>query len=340
MNHLFWAVSILVLEKLLGFRQRCLRSAKETAMDTIRNIKAFLLVARTNSISVAARQLGVVPSVITKRIDRLEDQMGVPLLQRSTRGISLTGAGEARLPRLQTLVTELDAIFQESLVSTSEMEGHLRIKSPTTIAILDLGEMLTRFQIAHPKISIELVMLDRSVNPIEEGFDLAIGALPTSYPGVIDEPLCPYPRVICASPAYLELRPAPQHPRDLVQHDCLTFATTGLNWAFESCRGLINVDVKAKLSANDSQLLLRAAIAGMGIARVASHIAMPSIERGELVTLLPDYPVPEFWVKALIPKNRIDKPAVRQLVGMLKQGFAQGTISQRAQPKESAATLA
>jgi DNA-binding transcriptional LysR family regulator len=311
-------------------------------MDTIRNIKAFLLVARTNSISVAARQLGVVPSVITKRIDRLEDQMGVPLLQRSTRGISLTGAGEARLPRLQTLVTELDAIFQESQVSTSEMEGHLRIKSPTTIAILDLGEMLTRFQIAHPKISIELVMLDRSVNPIEEGFDLAIGALPTSYPGVIDEPLCPYPRVVCASPAYLERRDTPQHPRDLVQHDCLTFATTGLNWTFESRRGLINVDVKAKLSANDSQLLLRAAIAGMGIARIANHIAMPSIERGELVTLLPDYPVPEFWVKALIPKNRIDKPAVRQLVGILKQGFAQGTIGQRARPaaSEHAAPLA
>ena len=311
-------------------------------MDTIRNIKAFLLVARTNSISVAARQLGVVPSVITKRIDRLEDQMGVPLLQRSTRGISLTGAGEARLPRLQTLVTELDAIFLESQVSTSEMEGHLRIKSPTTIAILDLGEMLTRFQIAHPKISIELVMLDRSVNPIEEGFDLAIGALPTSYPGVIDEPLCPYPRVVCASPAYLERCDIPQHPRDLVQHDCLTFATTGLNWTFESRRGLINVDVKAKLSANDSQLLLRAAIAGMGIARIANHIAMPSIERGELVTLLPDYPVPEFWVKALIPKNRIDKPAVRQLVGILKQGFAQGTIGQRTRPaaSERAAPLA
>jgi DNA-binding transcriptional LysR family regulator len=299
-------------------------------MDTIRNIKAFLLVTRTGSISIAARQLGVVPSVITKRIDRLEDQMGVRLLQRSTRGISLSAAGEARLSRLQTLVAELDTIFQESQVSASEMEGHLRIKSPTTIAIVSLGEMLTRFQIAHPKISIELVMLDRSVNPIEEGFDIAIGALPTSYPGVIDEPLCPYPRVICASPAYLSRRDAPQHPRDLLQHDCLTFATTGLNWAFQSRRGLINVDVKAKLSANDSQLLLRAAVAGMGIARIASYMAKPSIERGELVTLLPDYPVPEFWVKALIPKNRIEKPAVRQLIGILKQGFSEGGFSEAA----------
>lgn len=291
-------------------------------MDTIQNIKAFLLVARTGSITIAARQLGVVPSVITKRIDRLEDQMRVKLLQRSTRRIALTEAGEARLPRLQAAVTELENIFQESKVSTSEMEGHLRIKCPTTIAILSLGEMLTRFQIAHPRISVELVMLDRSVNPIEEGFDLAIGALPTSYPGVIDEPLCPYPRIICASPAYLERCGAPNHPRDLVQHDCLTFATTGQSWAFESRRGLINVDVKTKLSANDSQLLLRAAVAGMGIARIARHVVKPSLERGELVTLLPDYPVPEFWVKALIPKNRIERPAVRHLLSVLKQGFS------------------
>jgi DNA-binding transcriptional LysR family regulator len=195
-------------------------------------------------------------------------------------------------------------------------------RNQASVAILSLGEMLTRFQVAHPRISIELVILDRSVNPIEEGFDLAIGALPTSYPGMIDEPLCAYPRVICASPAYLERSGTPHHPRDLVQHDCLTFATTGQSWAFEGRRGSINVDVKAKLSANDSQLLLRAAVAGMGIARIARHVVMPSLERGELVTLLPDYPVPEFWVKALIPKNRIERPAVRQLLGILKQGFA------------------
>ena len=112
-----------------------------------------------------------------------------------------------------------------------------------------------------------------------------------------------------------------------MQHDCLTFATTGQSWAFESRRGLINVDVKPKLSANDSQLLLRAAVAGMGIARIARHVVKPSLERGELVTLLPDYPVPEFWVKALIPKNRIERPAVRHLLTVLKKAFADVSIA-------------
>ena len=136
---------------------------------------------------------------------------------------------------------QLDDIFLEFGVSSQEMEGHLRIKSPTTIAISPRRDA-DPFPARHPKISIELVMLDRSVNPIEEGFDIAIGALPTSYPGVIDEPLCPYPRVVCAPRRLFARCGSPQHPRDLVQHDCLTFATTGLNWAFESRRGLINVE--------------------------------------------------------------------------------------------------
>jgi DNA-binding transcriptional LysR family regulator len=162
--------------------------------------------------------------VITKRINRLEDQMQVRLLQRSTRRITLTPEGELRLPRLRAAVSQLDDIFRASAASSAEVEGHLRIKSPTTIAILSLGEVLTRFQLAHPKVRVDLVMLDRSVNPGEEGFDIAIGALPTSYPGVIDEPLCAYPRVLCAAPAYLARHGEPSHPRDLVQHDCLTFA--------------------------------------------------------------------------------------------------------------------
>nr|WP_283816187.1 LysR family transcriptional regulator [Bradyrhizobium manausense] len=286
-----------------------------------------MLVAETGSLTTAARRLGVVPSVITKRINRLEDQMRVRLLQRSTRRITLTAEGETRLPRLRAAVGQLDAVFQDPVVSSEDMEGHLRIKSPTTIAILSLGEVLPHFQLSHPKVSVELVMLDRSVNPVEEGFDIAIGALPTSYLGVIDEPLCAYPRVLCAAPAYLMRCGEPSHPRDLAQHDCLTFATTGLSWGFESRRGLINVEVKARLSANDSQLLLRAALAGMGIARIARHVAQPALSAGQLVPVLVDYPVPEFWIKALVPRNRAERPAIRSLIDALKKHFARSQMA-------------
>src|SRR5436190_16154882 len=127
-------------------------------MDTVLNIKAFLLVAQTGSLTAAARQLGVVPSVISKRIDRLEDQMRVRLLQRSTRRVNLTPEGEIRVARLRTAIGQLDDIFLESGLSSQEIEGHLRIKSPTTIAIVSLSDVLTSFQLVNPKISVELVM--------------------------------------------------------------------------------------------------------------------------------------------------------------------------------------
>ena len=214
-------------------------------MDTIQNIKAFLLVARTGSITIAARQLGVVPSVITKRIDRLEDQMRVKLLQRSTRRIGLTEAGEARLPRLQAAVTELETIFRNPRSRRRKWKDIAdqipRQRSP----ILSLGEMLTRFQVAHPRIEHRAGRRRSFGQSDRRGFRSchrrAANFLSRRDRRARSAPIL---ASICASPAYLERRGAPHHPRDLVQHDCLTFATTGQSWAFESRRGLINVDVK------------------------------------------------------------------------------------------------
>jgi DNA-binding transcriptional LysR family regulator len=202
--------------------------------------------------------------------------------------------------------------------TADRIEGHLRIKCPTTLTILNFGEILSEFQAVNPGISIEIALIDRSVNPVEEGFDLAIGAMPASYANVIDEPLSPYPRVLCAAPSYIARRGEPKHPIDLIDHDCLTFQTTGSTWSFESPRGLINVDVRSRFSANDSQVLHGAACRGLGIATVARYVARPSIESGALVTLLPDYPVPELWLKALVPLNRMKKAGVQSLLRWIK----------------------
>jgi DNA-binding transcriptional LysR family regulator len=143
--------------------------------------------------------------------------------------------------------------------------------------------------------------------------------MPASYANVIDEPLSPYPRVLCAAPSYLAARGEPKHPIDLIDHDCLTFQTTGSTWSFESPRGLINVDVHSRFSANDSQILQAAACRGLGIAMVARYIARPAIERGQLRTLLQDFPVPELWLKALVPTNKMKKVAVQSLLQFIKE---------------------
>ena len=287
-------------------------------MDTLLNIKAFLATARAGSFSAAARQLGVAPSAIVKRINRLEDQMHAQLFIRSTRRLELTEIGERYFPRYQTIVGDVDDALNGASASAGRIEGHLRIKCPTTLTILNFGEILSEFQAVNPGISIEIALIDRSVNPVEEGFDLAIGAMPASYANVIDEPLSPYPRVLCAAPSYLARRGEPKHPIDLIDHDCLTFQTTGSTWSFESPRGLINVDVRSRFSANDSQVLHGAACRGLGIATMARYVARPSIESGTLVTLLADYPVPELWLKALVPLNKMKKASVQSLLRWIK----------------------
>ncbi len=204
-------------------------SQMEKGMDTLLNIKAFLATARAGSFSAAARELGVAPSVIVKRINRLEDQMRAQLFLRSTRKLTLTDTGERYFPRYQTIVGEVENAINGAASATDRIEGHLRVKCPTTLALLNFGEILNDFQVAHPGIAIDLVLIDRSVNPVEEDFDIAIGAMPASYANVIDEPLSPYPRVLCAAPSYLEARGEPKHPIDLIGHDCLTLADDRLD---------------------------------------------------------------------------------------------------------------
>jgi DNA-binding transcriptional LysR family regulator len=287
-------------------------------VNTLLNIKAFLLVARTGSFSGAARELGVAPSVVTKRISRLEEEMGAQLFLRSTRGLNLTDAGEKLLPRYQGLVAELDEIISGAGAPERGIEGHLRIKSPTTITSLYLGTLFAEFQVRHPGVGIEIVLLDRSVNPLEEGFDVVIAARPASYPHVIDVPLCEYRLALCCTPAYLESRGRPEQPSDLIEHDCLTSVLLGSSWLFETERGAVSVEIHSHFHANDGRVVLEAARRGLGIAALPRYLADADLRSGRLVSVLDGYPPAGFWLKALVPRMKIGKPAVSALVNFLK----------------------
>lgn len=288
------------------------------------NIRTFVLVAHSGSFSSAARRMDVAPSVITKRISRLEDQMRVKLFRRSTRQLQLTLIGETYLPRYEAILRDVDEALMGAEVVARQIEGHLRIKAPTTFSISFFAAILSDFQSEHPGVTIDLSLIDRSVNPTEEGYDVAIGALPATYANVVDEPLSPYPRILCAAPDYLEKHGIPRHPSDLAQHVCMTFHATGSTWSFSSPRGLLDVELRSNFSANDSQVLHDLALRGRGIAMVASYIARPSIARGSLVEVLPDFPVQELWLKALVPQSKSRKPTVRALMSFLRDRM-QGT---------------
>ena len=290
-------------------------------MNTLLNIKAFLLVARTGSFSGAARDLGVAPSVVTKRITRLEDEMGAQLFVRSTRALSLTSAGERLLPQYQRLVAELDEIIGAASATERGIEGHLRIKGPTTLTSLFLGPIFCDFHARFPGLTMEIVLLDRSVNPLEESFDLVIGALPASYPNVIDFPLGPYSIALCAAPAYIEAKGAPENPNELIDYDCLTSVLLGNTWVFENAensQSTTSVEVRSKFHVNDTRVLREAARKGIGIAVLPRFLVREDLANGTLVELMPAHPVPTFWMKAVVPRIKMNKPAVSQLVDYLK----------------------
>jgi len=287
-------------------------------MNTLLNIKAFLLVTKDSTFSSAARELGVAPSVITKRITQLESQLGAQLFIRSTRGLTLTDVGEHYLPKFQRLIGELDELIDGDQ-EVFGVEGHLRIKAPTTVTSLFLGSIFSDFLALHPGLTLEVELHDFLVNPMEEGFDLVVAARPASYPSVVDIPLCPYPLSLCCSKAYVEGWGLPQHPSELVEHRCLTSILLGNNWMFKSQRGALNIEVHSLFKANDSRVILEAVRRGLGLAILPSYLAQQDLQSGALIEILEEYPVVEFWLKALVPNMKINKPAVKELVKFLKE---------------------
>ena len=205
------------------------------------------------------------------------------------------------------------------------LEGHLRIKAPTTLATALTSEGCSaEFQAEHPGVSLDVILMDRSVNPLEEGFDLALGAFPVSYPNVQDIPLCQYELVtLLRARRIFGARRAPQHPTELVDYECLTTTLFRTTWVFESSRGALSVEVHSRLHASDSRMLRESALHGLGVAILPRFLAEEALESGALVPLLQDFPVATHWVKALVPRMKMNRPVVRELVAFLKARLQQ-----------------
>jgi DNA-binding transcriptional LysR family regulator len=302
-------------------RDRAIVNSAERIIDTLLTINAFIRVARLGSFTAAARELKAAPSVVTKRISQLEKQLGTRLIVRSTRGLSLTSAGERYLPRFVRLVGVHDEIFNAPEASSRRVEGVLRIQSPPTITSMFMGTILTNFQMKHPGVDMEIVLMERSVNPLEEGFDLALGAWPVSYPNIVDVPLCRYELVTVCAPSYLRGRERPQHPTDLVEHQCLTTVLFRTSWGFTHSRGSMNVEVHSRMQSSDSRMVRDAARMGMGITILPRFLVNEDLREGTLVRLLEDFPVTVYWLKVLVPRMKMNRPAVSELVSFLKDSM-------------------
>lgn len=288
-------------------------------MDILKGLQAFVATAECGSFSSAARSLGIAPSVVTARVNQIEEALSAKLFIRSTRSVVPTESGLRHLRHAREIVSEIDELIH-SFGENSEFEEYLKIKVPSAMSYAFLGDILHEFCNANPKIRMEVIVADGTMNPTTRGFDLTFGAFPLSFEAVRDEEICRFERFLCATPDYLRSHGIPRHPRDLVHHNCLNFSLTGNTWTFETNTGPISIEIRPRFGSNDSFLVLRGALRGAGIALASSYSVAEHFQSGRLVRVLENFNIPSMWIKATFPERK-KSPAVRHLVKFVREAM-------------------
>jgi len=293
-------------------------------MNRAAQMSAFALAVEKGSFSAAAKELGLTPSALSKLVTRLEDRLGTRLLQRTTRRLHLTSEGEAFYNRVRPILLAMDEAEEEVAESSSTPRGLLRLYSGSAFGIHQLVPAVPRFLGRFPEIELDITINDQPPTLVEENIDLAIqiGALDES--SSVARRICNLERVICAAPAYLERFGMPVSPDDLQKHNCLWI--TGLpalrRWPFNTDDGVRVVPISGNVAANNAEMVLQLAVAGVGVARLVDVMVGEAMRRGDLVPILTSWhhvePVPLY---ATYPSNRNLSPKVRAMVDFLVENF-------------------
>lgn len=254
-------------------------------------IAALLAVATEGSFVAAGLRLQRHPSIVSKRVATMEARLGVRLIERSTRKVRLTYAGEQLAERLRMAFASITDAEQEAALGAVEVRGVLRLSLPATMGRLWLGPMLPDFLNRYPQVSVIADYSERFVDLIAEGFDAAIRIGELSDSRLVAQRLSDHRRILCASPEYLSRNGAPSTPGDLVQHNCLRFSglTSFPEWRLVKGHIHEKVQVKGTLTANDSESLLAAAREGIGILGAGEWLMSRDLAEGRLVRVLPDW---------------------------------------------------
>jgi DNA-binding transcriptional LysR family regulator len=289
------------------------------------DLVAFVRAVERGGFSPAARELGLTPSAISKLVSRMEGRLGVRLLHRTTRRLSLTPEGEAFFHRAQRILADLEEAENEVARFRARPRGRLRINVGTAFGGHQLVPALPEFLARYPEIEVEVTLTDRVVDLLEEGADVGLRTGQLADSSLIVRKICDLERVICASPAYLERHGRPRQPGDLLRHNCLRI--TGLpqlhRWPFRFPDGVRDVEVTGNVSANNAETLLQLAIMGVGIIRLVDVTAGDAIARGLLVPILEDvHHVERLPLQAVLPPGRGRSPRVAALVDFLLEKFS------------------
>lgn len=258
-----------------------------------RLVLLFITVARARSLSRAAAQVGLSKSVVSRQIARLEAELGARLLQRTTRSLSLTEVGEEVLRQATQVEQALGGIAELAGRHREQARGRLRVSCSTGLGRRHVAPALPELVRRHPDLDVALHLEDRFVDLIAEGFDVALRVTAPTDSSLVARKLSDNPRVVAASPGYLERHGTPSRPQKLSQHACLVYcsgARTFDEWSFAGPSGPVRVRVRGRLHMNDGPTLIDAAVAGAGVLAIDRLLVRDELRRGALVELFLDYP--------------------------------------------------
>jgi DNA-binding transcriptional LysR family regulator len=285
-------------------------------MDRLTAMATFVKAVELGSLSAAAEALQISSQLVGKQVKVLEHHLGVRLLHRTTRKQSLTDFGRTFYGRAKTILAEVEAAESMAAETRAVPSGRLRINASVTFGVRTLSPRLLEYMARYPEVQVDLTLSNRVVDLVEEGYDAVfrIGDLPDS--GLIARSLGIYPLVLCAAPTYLARCPPLLTPWDLQQHACLGFAYSDgrAEWAFDGPEGRIVVPITSRLRVNQSDPLLGAALAGLGVMLQPLELVREALREGALVRLLPGYQTTSPPISLLYAPDRRMTPKLRSFL--------------------------
>ena len=290
--------------------------------DALQEIAVFARIVSAGSLSAAARDLGLSPALISRRLAGLESRLGVRLINRTTRSLHLTDEGAAYHETCTRVLAEMQEADAAVSAGRAEPRGILRVALPASFGNQHVAPLVPKFAERYPDVQLALSLSDRNVNVVEEGFDLAVRIADLADSSLAARKLAPNRRVVCASPAYLRRHGAPRTPQDLAQHNCLATDFT-MNWGYRAPDGKpASVRVAGRYACDNWEVLREWALAGLGIALKSTWDVRRHLEDGSLVSLLPGYTfASDVAIYAVYPHRRHLPAKTRAFIEFLAESF-------------------
>jgi len=293
-------------------------------MDRFLAIDAFVRVAESQSFAEAARQMRVSRSVVTARIQQLEEFVGAPLFHRNTRSVRLSELGQAFLRDCTELVGRTNEVVDQMREVTTSPAGRLRVHALPGFVLGHLARVLQEFQTRYPQIVLDMIVNDAAIDPVKEGFDCALQIFPPRSEELISRKLFPVRRVFCASPEYVKRHGTPRHPRDLMGHRIGWYSgyPTRERLAFHGAGETVSLELKPVLLTNSVHLLREYALEHAGIVCVPTLVASEAVLSGELRLVLPEHPLSSFWLSVFYPTTVRSSLKLKLFLEVLTASFS------------------